>query len=108
VTEASFAIDNHVINAFPPDRPDQPLRISILPRWGRRPITDSYGANTSSKQPPSQGWRTFLRHHADSIAAMDLFMAPTISFRLPYGLLMCGMIDAGFCSSGRGAEQLGN
>ena len=32
--------------------------------------------------PPSQGWRTFLRNHADGIAAMDLFVVPTISFRL--------------------------
>src|SRR6478609_8621448 len=32
--------------------------------------------------PPSQGWRIFLRNHADGIAAMDLFVVPTISFRL--------------------------
>ena len=40
--------------------------------------------------PPSQGWRTFLRNHADGIAAMDLFVVPTISFRLLYGLLTMG------------------
>jgi len=33
--------------------------------------------------PPSQGWKTFLHNHADGIAAMDLFVVPTISFRLP-------------------------
>jgi|SRR5680860_729493 len=38
--------------------------------------------------PPSQGWGTFLRNHADGIAAMDLFVVPTISFRLLYGLLV--------------------
>ena len=27
--------------------------------------------------PPSQGWRTFLRIHAPSLAAMDLFVVPT-------------------------------
>ena len=32
--------------------------------------------------PPSQGWKTFLRNHADGIAAMDLFVVPTISCRL--------------------------
>ena len=32
--------------------------------------------------PPSQGWRTFLRNHAPDIAAMDLFVVPTISFEL--------------------------
>ena len=42
--------------------------------------------------PPSQGWKTFLRNHADGIAAMDLFVVPTISFRLLYGLLIvCSM-----------------
>src|SRR5258707_2024858 len=38
--------------------------------------------------PPSQGWKTFLRNHANGIAAMDLFVGPTISFRLLYGLLI--------------------
>ena len=34
--------------------------------------------------PPTQGWKTFLRNHADGIAAMDLFVVPTVSFRLLY------------------------
>ena len=38
--------------------------------------------------PPSQGSKTFLHNHADGIAAMDLFVVPTISFRLLYGLLI--------------------
>ena len=38
--------------------------------------------------PPSQGWKTFLHNHADGIAAMDLFVVPTLSFRLLYGLLI--------------------
>jgi hypothetical protein len=42
------------------------------------------------RDPPSQGWRTFLRNHADGIAAMDIFVVPTISFRLLYGLLIMG------------------
>ena len=44
----------------------------------------------ATRGPPSQGWRTFLRNHADGIAAMDLFVVPTISFRLLYGLLIMG------------------
>ena len=40
------------------------------------------------KRPPSQGWKAFLRNHADGIAAMDLFVVPTLSFRLLYGLLI--------------------
>src|SRR5208282_3587165 len=43
---------------------------------------------TRSRRPPSQGWRTFLHNHADGIASMDLFVVPTISFRLLYGLLI--------------------
>ena len=35
-------------------------------------------------RPPSQGWRTFLRNHAPDIAAMDLFVVPTIGFDLLY------------------------
>ena len=41
-----------------------------------------------NRRPPSQGWKTFLRNHADGIASIDLFVVPTISFRLPYGLLI--------------------
>jgi hypothetical protein len=40
------------------------------------------------RRPPSQGWRTFLYNHADGIASIDLFVVPTISFRLLYGLLI--------------------
>jgi hypothetical protein len=32
--------------------------------------------------PRSQGWRTFLRNHAPDVAAMDLFVVPTIGFDL--------------------------
>jgi transposase InsO family protein len=39
-------------------------------------------------RPPSQGWRTFLRNHAPDIAAMDLFVVPTISFGLLYALVI--------------------
>jgi hypothetical protein len=37
---------------------------------------------------PSQGWRTFLRNHAPDIAAMDLFIAPTIGFDLLYAFVI--------------------
>ena len=40
------------------------------------------------RRPPSQGWRTFLRNHASGTVAMDLFVVPTLSFRLLYGLLI--------------------
>jgi hypothetical protein len=38
--------------------------------------------------PPSQGGRTFLRNHAPDIAAMDLFVVPTIGFDLLYVLVI--------------------
>ena len=38
--------------------------------------------------PPSQGWRTFLRNHAPDIAAMDLFVVPTIGFDLLYAFVI--------------------
>src|SRR3984893_14359502 len=37
---------------------------------------------------PSQGWRTFLRNHAPDIAAMDLFVVPTIGFNLLYAFVI--------------------
>ena len=40
------------------------------------------------RRPPSQGWRTFLLNHAEGIASIDLFVVPTISFKLLYGLLI--------------------
>lgn len=38
--------------------------------------------------PPSQGWRTFLQNHAPDIAAMDLFVVPTIGFTLLYAFVI--------------------
>jgi transposase InsO family protein len=47
-----------------------------------------FRSDTRRRQPPSQGWKTFLRNLADGIASMDLFVVPTISFRLLYGFLI--------------------
>jgi hypothetical protein len=38
--------------------------------------------------PASQGWRTFLRNHAPEIAAMDLFVVPTLGFDLLYAYII--------------------
>src|SRR6476660_7620396 len=56
-------------------------------RHRRRPDLrcEVYGA---AKATPSQGWRTFLRNHLDGVASIDLFVVPTISFKLLYGLLI--------------------
>ena len=39
-------------------------------------------------RPRSQGWKIFLRNHAAGIASVDLFVVPTISFKLLYGLVI--------------------
>jgi hypothetical protein len=39
--------------------------------------------------PPSQGWKTFLRNHPPDIAAMDLFVVPTIGFKTAVWLRDC-------------------
>ncbi len=60
---------------------------------------------------PSQGWRTFLRNHAPDIAAMDLFVVPTISFDLLYGHCQTNLSGptkgAGLRRSGRQLTPLG-
>jgi transposase InsO family protein len=37
---------------------------------------------------PDQRWSTFLHNHMPHIAAMDLFVVPTVSFKLLYGLVI--------------------
>src|SRR5215468_8196419 len=46
--------------------------------------------------PPSQGWRTFLRNHAPDIAAMDLFVVPTLGFDLLYAFVIVRLDRVGF------------
>jgi hypothetical protein len=40
--------------------------------------------------PPSQTWRTFLRNHAEAIAAIDLCVVPTLTFERLFALLVLG------------------
>jgi Integrase core domain len=46
------------------------------------------GDMAKRRRPPSQDWRTFVHNHADAIASIDMFVVPTISFGLLYGLLI--------------------
>jgi putative transposase len=41
-------------------------------------------------RPSSQAWRTFLANHASQIMAADLFVVPTITFRLLFVLVILG------------------
>ncbi len=68
------------------------------PRWGAarivgelRALGFEVSARTVSRyrqqalrRPPSQSWRTFLRNHAPSIWAADLFTVQTLTFRTLY------------------------
>jgi transposase InsO family protein len=40
--------------------------------------------------PPSQSWRTFLRNHADAIAATDLCVVPTLTLGRLFAFLVLG------------------
>jgi transposase InsO family protein len=40
--------------------------------------------------PPSQSWKTFLRNHADAIAAIDMCVVPTVTFELLFAFLVLG------------------
>jgi len=40
--------------------------------------------------PPSQTWRTFLRNHAEAIAAIDLCVVPTLTFEYLFAFLVMG------------------
>jgi len=37
-------------------------------------------------RPRGQTWKTFIENHKDAIAAADLFVVPTIGFKLMYGI----------------------
>jgi transposase InsO family protein len=90
-------------------RPQTPLEIRRLirdvsianPLWGAPRIHGELlklgieiGQTTVAKymakerRSPSQGWRTFISNHAEGIAALDLFVVPTLSFRLLFGLVI--------------------
>jgi len=43
-----------------------------------------------SAKPPSQSWKTFLRNHAEAIAAIDLCVVPTLTFDRLFAFLVLG------------------
>src|SRR5215470_12629934 len=71
------------------------IRPETLVRWHRAGFRRYWRWQSSvakymvkRRGPPSQGWRTFLRSHAPSIAAVDLFVVPTIGFKLIYAFVI--------------------
>jgi len=74
---------------------------SVNPTWGSPRIRDELaklGLQASratirkyrpkSRGRPSQDWWTFLRNHANAIAAMDFLVVPTVTGRLLYVLIV--------------------
>src|SRR3974390_104051 len=41
-------------------------------------------------KPPSQSWKTFLRNHAAGIAAVDMCVVPTVTFKQLFAFLVLG------------------
>lgn len=39
-------------------------------------------------RPPSRSWKAFLRNHAEGIASVDFFLAPTAAFKLLYAFVI--------------------
>jgi hypothetical protein len=42
------------------------------------------------RNPPSQTWKTFLRNHAQAIAAIDMCVVPTLTFEVLFAFLVLG------------------
>src|SRR5262249_10310036 len=47
-----------------------------------------YRARPRNHKPPSQTWRTFLTNHSGTLASMDFFVVPAVTFRLLYVFLI--------------------
>ena len=52
-----FSEYDHVVEALPPDRANEPLNVSVLPGRSERnrPISDSHGAQTLHEDWPVRG-----------------------------------------------------
>src|SRR6266436_7972251 len=61
--------------------------LNSLPDWARK-IVQGAGIDKIPCYPSGQRWSTFLRNHMPHIAAMDLFVVPTIGFIQLYVLVI--------------------
>jgi hypothetical protein len=43
------------------------------------------------RKPPSQGWKTFVKSHADGIAAVDFLVVPTLAFERLFAFVVLGL-----------------
>ena len=51
------------------------------------------------RRPPSQGWKTFLRNHADGIAAVDFLVVPTLTFERLFAFFYSASVAETSCRS---------
>ena len=59
-------------------------------RYRHRPV-DGRQVHVTGRGPRSPGWQAFLRNHTAHIAGVDLFVVPTVGFKLLYGLVILGL-----------------
>ena len=62
----------------------------IAQAWVRGRRVDGLQVHDPPPRPPSQTWRTFLRNHADEIAAIDLCVVHTATFERLFALIIIG------------------
>ena len=71
-------------------------RMTVMTWLAPETISHPVAESTVSKYmigrrgPPSRSWRTFLRNHADAIAAIDLCVVPTLIFERLFAFLVLG------------------
>ena len=56
--------------------------------WHRGQPSDGRQVHGAKPGKPSPNWRSFLRHHAEGIAAIDMFVVASASFRLLYVMII--------------------
>ena len=61
---------------------------SSHPACTARPVHTKYMVR--GRRPPSQSWKTFLRNHAEAIAAIDMCVVPTLTFERLFAFLVLG------------------
>jgi hypothetical protein len=57
-------------------------------RFRRFVLAERAGADMVRGGSPSQGWKTFFRNHAHAIAAIDLWVVPTLTFKRLFAFLV--------------------
>jgi hypothetical protein len=77
--------------------------------WDRRRPDHGRIYMARRRRPPSQGWKTFLRNHADGIASIDL-LSPRFDFGCCMRFWSCGIRGGSSygCPEGRTRARLAN